>query len=66
MRCSFQEPVSSEVDKVMKTIRTVSSDDFERKIKNGIALVDFGAPWCAPCLAQKPIIDELAKPSSTI
>ena len=39
----------------------MSTNDFESEIKNGITLVDFSAPWCAPCLAQKPIIDELAK-----
>ena len=45
----------------MERIKSVSSDDFESEIKNGIALVDFSAPWCAPCHVQKPIIDELAK-----
>ncbi|MBN2061247.1 MAG: thioredoxin family protein [Deltaproteobacteria bacterium] len=25
-----------------------------------ITLVDFGAPWCAPCSLQEPIIRELA------
>ena len=45
----------------MGRIGSVNTEDFENGIKNGIALVDFSAPWCVPCLAQKPIIDELAK-----
>ena len=39
----------------------MSTNDFESEIKNGITLVDCSARWCAPCLAQKPMIDELAK-----
>jgi thioredoxin 1 len=32
----------------------------EKCIGTGIALVDFGAPWCAPCLLQEPIMHRLA------
>ncbi|MBN2062076.1 MAG: thioredoxin fold domain-containing protein [Deltaproteobacteria bacterium] len=27
---------------------------------SGLVLVDFGAPWCAPCSLQEPIIRQLA------
>ncbi len=28
-------------------------------ISKGVALIDFNAPWCAPCRAQDPIIASL-------
>ncbi len=28
--------------------------------QKGVTLVDYNAPWCAPCKAQKPIIEKLA------
>ena len=40
----------------------VSDADFEEKVINGTlpTLVDFWAPWCGPCKAIGPMIDELA------
>lgn len=38
-----------------------SQKDFENSIENGVTLVDFNAPWCAPCRAQEPILDEVQK-----
>ena len=37
-----------------------SSAELERAKMSGLALVDFGAPWCAPCSLQEPIIRQLA------
>ena len=34
---------------------------FESIVSHGITLVDFNAPWCAPCRVQYPIIEELSE-----
>ena len=37
-----------------------SVEEFEKAIKQGVTLVDFNAPWCAPCRTQEPIIARLS------
>lgn len=37
-----------------------SGDEFKNAIKEGVTLMDFNAPWCAPCHSQEPIIEKLA------
>ncbi|RLF51029.1 MAG: thioredoxin [Thermoplasmata archaeon] len=43
----------------MKELNQDEFDDFLGK--NRIAVVDFWAPWCMPCLAMAPILEELDK-----
>lgn len=37
-----------------------SEDEFKNAIREGVTLMDFNAPWCAPCHSQEPIIEKLA------
>jgi len=45
----------------MATVAELNDGNFSETIKEGVTLVDFWAPWCAPCMMQGPIVEGLAK-----
>ena len=39
----------------------LTDQNFAETIATGVTLVDFWAPWCAPCMMQGPIVEQVAE-----